>query len=131
LRPGEQLFARVEPRLIHDGVEQVVEDASELRPGPETEPDQVVAVDGEVAQPVRARQLLLRHFSEAGKRCDLLERRRLAFASALAEQVGVLVVDEIEGKLVAVAPQEAPRPAGVALPRSEHVAAHDPDYALP
>ena len=43
------------------------------------------------------------------ERVDLLERRRLAVGPALAEQVGVLVVEEVEGELVAVSLQKAPR----------------------
>ena len=43
----------------------------------------------------------------------------------------MLVVDEVEGDLVAVASQEPPRPQRVALPRLEHVAPHDPHDTLP
>src|SRR5206468_6442181 len=117
---------RVQGRLVDDRVEEVVEDAPELRAWLEAKLDQVVSVDGEVAQPVRARQLVLDHFTEGGEPFDLVERRRLSGAAALAEQVRVLVVDEVERELVAVAPQEAARPAGVALSRLEHVTAHDP-----
>src|SRR4051812_14409500 len=56
--------------------------------------------------------------------------RSPSVAAALTEQVCVLVVDEVERELVAVAPQEAARPAGVALSRLEHVTAHDP-YDVP
>ena len=43
----------------------------------------------------------------------------------------MLVVDEVERELVAVAREEPPRAQGVALSRLEHVAAHDPDDAPP
>ena len=80
-------------------------------PRPEAELDQVVAVDREVAQPVRARQLPLDHRAKAREPLDLLHGRRLAVAAALAEQVGLLVVDEVERELVAVATRGSVAPA--------------------
>ena len=70
---------------------------------------EVVAVHGEIAQPMRAGALLLDHVAEAGERFDLVPRRRLARATPLAEQVGVLVVDQVEGELVPIAAKEPPR----------------------
>ena len=92
-----------------------MEDAAERRPRLESELDQVASVDGQVAEAVRAGAFLLHHLAKAQQRVDLVLRRRLAAAAALAQQVGVLVVDELEGELVAVPPEEAARPEGVAF----------------
>src|SRR5205823_14221745 len=124
--PRGRLIARMQDRYVDNHVEKIEEDAPELRARIEAELDQVVPVEGEVAQPMRARQLVLDHRTEGGEPLDLVERRRLSGAAALAEQVRVLVVDEVERELVAVAPQEAARPAGVALSWLEHETAHDP-----
>ena len=43
----------------------------------------------------------------------------------------MLVVEEVERELVAVAPQEPPRPERVASAGLEHVAAHNAHDALP
>src|SRR5262249_3522600 len=107
------------------------EDVPELRPRLEAELDQVVPVHRQVSQPVRARTLLLHDLAEPGEALDLLARRRLAVGAALAEQVCVLVVEEVERDLVAVATEETHRPALVALPRLEHVTTHDSHDALP
>jgi len=65
-----------------------VEDPAQLRAGLEAELDQVVAVDREVAKPVRARAFLVHDLAEAQERVDLVERRRLSGGAPLAEQVG-------------------------------------------
>jgi hypothetical protein len=79
---------------------------------------------------VRARTLLLHHLPKAREGFELVDRRRLAIAPTLAEQVGLLMVDELEGELVSIATEEAPRAEGVAPPRLEHVAADDSDHPL-
>src|SRR4029077_1882817 len=99
---------------------EIVEDAAELRPRLEAELDQVVTVDGEGAKPVRAGAVLLDHPAEACECVDLVPGRRLAGAPPLAEQVRVLVVNQVEGELVAVPAEKASRAKGVALTRLEH-----------
>ena len=91
--------------------------------GPRSKPSSIRSLPsiGEVAQPVRARALLLDHLAEAGEPLDLLDRRRFAVAAALAEQVGALVVDQVERELVAVAAEETSRAARVAFAGLEHV----------
>src|SRR5437879_5192604 len=104
-RPPQQRVARVRRRLFDDVVQQPLKDMSKLGPGTEAELEQVVAVDGEVREPVRALLLVPKCLPEP---LDLLEirKRRLAVL-ALAAEVGLLVVDELEGELVAVFREEA------------------------
>jgi hypothetical protein len=49
LRTREQLFARVQRRVVDDGLQQLLQNAAERRPGLEPELDQLVAADGEIA----------------------------------------------------------------------------------
>src|SRR6266508_3773982 len=64
----EQPVAAVERRIPDDVVEQPVERAAELRARLVADRDQVVAVDLEVGQAVRARALRLEHGAEARQR---------------------------------------------------------------
>ena len=93
--------------VVDDLAEQLVEGAAELGPRREPDRDQVAAVHREVGEPVRLLPLVLQHPPEAPQLLDVFERRRPARA-ALAEEVGLLVVDELEGDLVAVLREEAP-----------------------
>ena len=93
-----------------------LERAAEIRPGQVSDPDQVGAVDGEIGEPVRARQLALDDRPER-PRASRAARGRAA-VSALAAQVGLLVVEQIEHQAVAEARQQGARSQRVGPPRS-------------
>src|SRR5215210_6543967 len=97
----EQLVACVQRRIVHNSVEQRVERASERRALGEPEPDEIRAVDGEVLQTVRLRALAPEELAQARGRVQLGVR------NVLPAEVGLLVRDEVERKLVAVLAQEA------------------------
>ena len=94
-------------------------------PSREAERDQVVAVDGEVGEPVRAAS------SSDSTSCaepSASARHARAAARSLAAQVGRLVREQVEREPVAVAGEEAARiRRGVRVGELlEHVLAHDP-----
>src|SRR5439155_24441402 len=103
LRTSEQALARVQPGVVDDRLEELLQDAAEPRPGLESDLDQLVATDGQVTEAMRAR--LLRR--EQGRECVQLRGR-----PALRFQVGAAMRDEIKGEPVAVSEQETPRLAG-------------------
>src|SRR5207248_6407047 len=96
----EEPVAVIHGRLVDDELEQLLQRAPEIGPGAKADGDEIVAVDGEIAQPVRRRQLLLQ---------ERLRRFEAADVAVLRAPVGEPVRDEIEGELVAVREQEAPR----------------------
>src|SRR5579862_8194701 len=96
LSAAEKHAALVQSRLVDDGLQQPVQRGAELWAGPEPELDQVVAVDGEIGQAMRARALALERLAETVEPLDVGDRRRRAARSRLAEIVGALVVDELE-----------------------------------
>ena len=81
----EQLLPGVDAGLLHDCVEELVEDTPELRPRLEAGCDQIVAVDGQIAKAMWARALLLHDLAETKERVDLVQRRRLPVAPPLPE----------------------------------------------
>src|SRR5690242_17982332 len=86
--------------MLDNELEQLPEHTSDLGPRLQTELDEIVAADREVAQPVRARQLMLE------ERADVFEIARVTVLSA---QVGEAHGDDVERELVAVLQEEAPR----------------------
>ena len=72
------------------------------------ERDQVVARDRKVAQPVRALQLARRRPGGTG---EPLERRACAASSALAAEVGLLVIEQLERQPAAVPRRASAAPA--------------------
>src|SRR5438128_152092 len=97
LRMIEQALARVHSRIVGDLLQKLLQRSPERRSRSEAELDQVVAVDGEIAQPMRARPLLLEH------RRELVELGRRPLLRA---KVGTPVRDEVESEPVAVPKQE-------------------------
>jgi hypothetical protein len=85
----------------------MLESGAELRAGPPARIDQVVAVHGELVEPVRPPQLALEALAEAVDGDHLRLRLRVVLL-ALPEQVRPLVGDELERELVAVTVQEPP-----------------------
>jgi len=82
---------------------------------------------GEIRKAMRALLLALERLPKAADLGEICERR-LSLAP-LAAEIGLLVVDELEGELIAVLREKAPRAERVAAPDLEHVMAHDPPDA--
>src|SRR5579862_309370 len=96
---SEQPFARVQRRIVDDGLQELPEDAAEPRAGLQSELDQLVAADGEIPEPVRARTLRLEHGREGVE---------LGGGPSFRAQVCAAVRDEVEGELVAVEQEKPP-----------------------
>ena len=111
---GEQPLAFVQARVADHAGEQVLERRAERRAGLPAELDQVVAVDGELVEPVRAVELAHERLVERG-RAGRAPRGRVVRGSPACPEIGPLVRDEIERELVAVAVQEPSRLAAASL----------------
>src|SRR5438034_5081190 len=121
LRAFEQPLLAVPARVVDDLVQETREHASELGPFAVAERQKVVAVHGEIGEPVRVRRLLLEQLGETQG------SRQLRVVDVLRLQVGPLVRDEVAGELVAVVAQEAPREQGVDVVRLERMRAYELD----
>src|SRR3954447_3803115 len=128
-RPREQGLARVPLRLLDDVAQQLLQCLSELGAGLEPELDQVAPVHRKVPQPMGLPALALDQAPKATNLLDVLEWRRPVRA-ALPEEVGFLVVEELECELIAVLREEAARAHRVVVPDLEHVVADDAAHAV-
>src|SRR5215216_219208 len=102
----EQPVLPVQRRIADDLAQEPVERSADRRPLAEPRSDQVGAVDCQVTEPVRILQLALDDLAEPPERRELVLGQTVR---ALSAQVGFLVVDEVEGQLLAVPGEE---PAG-------------------
>src|SRR3954453_19331190 len=128
LGAGEKRLAAVERRGVDHFVEQLGQRLPECRARPIAELDQVGAVDCEVREAVRAAAFMLDESPEATEPLELVLVARPVLA--LADQVGLLVREEIDPETIAVAAQQPPRAERVGAADVEHVEADDPDDAL-
>ena len=102
-RALEQLFPRIEGGVVDDCREQGRKNPPDSRPFRHSELEQVDAVDGEVAEPVRPLAFLLQQADEV-RRALVLAGRRVA-----GPEVGLLVQGEIVRHLLAVFREHPPR----------------------
>src|SRR5437762_727314 len=98
----EQVLARVLRRVADHVVEERLQRAPDARPGLVADCDQIVAADGQVAQAMRARRLLLDHSPDPREPLALGLRRLLS----LSAQVCLLVIEELEREPPAVPGEE-------------------------
>src|SRR5712691_3494562 len=123
-RAPEERGASVRRRIVDDLAQQVAKGVAEVRPRLEAEPDQVVAVDREVREPVRLGALPSELAPETVELLDVFGRRA-AVLVGLAAIVGLLMIDELERDLFAVFREKTPRAERIALADLEHVVADD------
>src|SRR5665213_3900748 len=71
VRSLEQGVPHVQRRVLDDVVQQTSQHVSDLGTGAEAEPEQIVAIDGEVRQAVRALLLMTQHLSKALERVEV------------------------------------------------------------